>query len=87
MNMASNENQFRKLDLRGRFNYLKKSGGYLDSRFFGTYRVHLYEADGFYAEVWMRPDFDQVCWIEVADAQKVAENYTKGIDVKSELGL
>jgi hypothetical protein len=35
----------------------------------------------------MRPDLDQVCWIEVADIDKVAEDYAGFIDVKSELGL
>ncbi|MGB6037554.1 MAG: hypothetical protein WBG42_14870 [Cryomorphaceae bacterium] len=79
--------QFKKLNLGGRFRYLRDHGRYIDSRFYGTYRVHLYEAEGFYTEVWMRPDLDQVCWIEVADMDKVAENYAASIDVKSDLGL
>jgi len=79
--------QFKKLNLEGRFLHLRDHGKYIDSRFFGTYRVHLYEAEGFYTEVWMRSDLDQVCWIEVADIDQVAENYTKAIDFKSDLGL
>jgi len=78
---------FKKLNLGGRFRHLRDHGLYIDSRFFGNYRVHLYEVEGFYTEVWMRTDLDQVCWIEVADIAKVAENYAASIDVKSELGL
>ncbi|MCH2215533.1 MAG: hypothetical protein MK086_10210 [Flavobacteriales bacterium] len=70
-----------------RFNYLRDRGKYIDSRSFGTYRVHLYQAEGFFTEVWMSPGTDQVRWIEVADSNKVAQNYTKNLDLKKELGL
>jgi hypothetical protein len=79
--------QFKKLNLGGRYGYLRDHGEYIDSRLFGTFRVHLYGVEGFYAEVWMRPDLDQVCWIEIARADNVVENYTKSIDIKSDLGL
>lgn len=85
--MEQRQRQFKKFSLGGRFNYLRDHGKYIDSRFFGTYRIHLYEVEGFYAEVWMRPGLDQVCWIEIANMDQVAENYANSIDVKSELGL
>lgn len=66
---------------------MRDHGKYIDSRFFGTYRIHLYEAEGFYAEVWMRPGLDQVCWIEIALNENVVENYAKSFDLKSDLGL
>ncbi|MFT5596275.1 MAG: hypothetical protein ACI8QH_001065 [Flammeovirgaceae bacterium] len=85
--MSQKLRQFKKLNLSGRYRHIRDHGEYIDSRFFGTYKVHLYEVEGFYAEVWMRPDLDQVCWIEIADTDNVAENYTKSIDIKSDLGL
>lgn len=85
--MEDKLHRFKKMDLGGRFRFLRDHGKYIDSRFFGTYRVHLYEVEGFYAEAWMRPDLDQVCWIEVASIDNVIENYAKSVDVKSNLGL
>lgn len=79
--------RFKKLTLIERFNHLRDHGKYIESRFFRSYRIHLYEVEGFYSEVWMRSDLDQVCWIEIADNDLVAENYAGSIDVKSALGL
>lgn len=83
----SNEKKFRSLSLTGRFRHLKKEGKYLDSRFFGSYQVHLYEVEGFFAEVWVRLDFEEVVWIEIASSEQVAENYAGNIDLNDSLGL
>lgn len=85
--MVSKLQKFQKLSLQERFCYLRDHANYIDSRFYRIYRVHLYEVEGFYTEVWMRSDLDQVCWIEVADMNQVAENYTNYVDVKSDLGI
>jgi len=87
LNVKSGEAHFKNLSLRERLSYLRSSGNYLDSRYYGSYRIHLYEARGFYAEVWMRIDLDQVCWIEIANKDMVAENYTSPFDSNSDLGI
>lgn len=75
------------MSLVERFHYLRDHGNYLDSRWYNSYRIHLYEAEGFYTEVWMRTDLNQVCWIEVAEAQQVADNYAGSLDVRKSLGI
>lgn len=83
----SKEKEFRSKSLLRKYEHLRKHGKYLDSRFFNSYRVHLYEVEGFFAEVWLRLDFEEVVWIEVASRSQVVENYADNIDLKKSLGL
>ncbi len=83
----SKEKAFRSKSLHERYEHVRKHGKYLDSRFYSSYRVHLYEVEGFFAEVWLRIDFEQVVWIEVATRNQVVENYANNIDLKKSLGL
>ncbi|MEM9052902.1 MAG: hypothetical protein AAGC47_12690 [Bacteroidota bacterium] len=78
---------FRKFNTTQRLNYLREKATYVDSRTYGTYRIHLYQADKFFAEVWMSPGTDQIRWIEVAESEKVADDYTKGLNLRRALGL
>jgi hypothetical protein len=85
--MIKTVQEFRELSTQERLSYLRDHGHYLSFRFFGSFKVYLYESRGFYTEVWMRPNMDQVCWVEVADKDKVIENYTRNVKVLESLGL
>lgn len=77
---------FKKSSLKSRVALLKKAGEHLGGRYHQSYAVHLYSIGDFYAELWIRIDLDQICWIEIADPQKVAEDYAGRVDL-GELGL
>ena len=83
----SKENAFRSMSLSARKKHLRAHGKYLDSRFYGSFQIHLYEVEGFFAEVWLRIDFEEVVWIEIADSEQVAATYAHNIDLKRSLDL
>jgi hypothetical protein len=85
--MFRSEKEFRKLGTKARLDAVRENGNYVDSRSFGSYLVHLYQVDSFYAEVWLRRDTDQICWIEVVPVQTVADNYVRDVNIRLELGL
>ncbi len=80
------KDEFQKCPLMARKELLQKSGTYVATRYYRAYAVHLYSVNSFYAELWIRMDFDQICWIEVAASERVAENYAGKIDL-GELGV
>ena len=84
--MVSKE-QFQQYRLPSRRKLLQESGIHLGSRYYRSYAVHLYAVSNFYVELWIRMDFEEICWIEIADNAQVAENYAGKIDLKKELGL
>ncbi len=73
--------EFQKCRLTARKKLLQESGSYVASRYFRSYAVHLYSVSNFYVELWIRMDFDQICWIEVADTDNVIDNYAGKIDL------
>lgn len=78
--------EFQNCRLTARKKLLQEAGTHLASRYYRSYAVHLYAVNNFYVELWIRMDFDEICWIEVADIENVAENYTSKISL-NELGL
>lgn len=78
---------FSKLRLKQKYFLLKKDGEYIASRFYRTYHIHLYLIEDFYAEVWMRVTFNELCWIEIADEKMVLENYLDHLNPGRELNL
>lgn len=76
--------EFQKCRLTARKRLLQEAGVHIASRYYRSYAVHLYAVNNFYVELWIRMDFDEICWIEVADSDNVADNYSG--DLK-ELGL
>ena len=84
--MVSKE-QFQHSRLPSRRKLLQEAGTHLGARYFRSYVVHLYAVSNFYVELWIRMDFEEICWIEIADNGQVAENYTGKIDLKKELGF
>lgn len=86
LNVVSKE-QFQKYRLPSRRKLLQEAGIYLGARYFRSYVVHLYSVSNFYVELWIRMDFEEICWIEIADNGQVAENYVGKIDLKTEFGL
>lgn len=75
--------EFNKSSPQARIALLKKSGEYIGRRYYRGYVVRLYSVGIFYAELWIRMDFDQVSWIELADSNYVAEHYTGAVDLSS----
>lgn len=84
--MVSKE-QFQHSRLPSRRKLLQEAGTHLGARYFRSYVVHLYAVSNFYVELWIRMDFEEICWIEIADNGQVAENYTGKIDLKKEFGF
>lgn len=74
--------EFQKCRLTARKKLLQDSGTHVASRYFRAYAVHLYSVSNFYVELWIRMDFDQICWIEIADSANVAENYAGKVDLR-----
>lgn len=84
--MVSKE-QFQHYQLPSRRKLLQEAGTHLGARYYRSYVVHLYSVSNFYVELWIRMDFEEICWIEIADNGQVAENYAGKIDLKKEFGL
>lgn len=78
--------EFQKCRLTARKKLLQEAGTHLASRYYRSYAVHLYSVSNFYVELWVRMDFDEICWIEIADGGNVADNYTGKLNLK-DLGL
>ena len=79
--------QFQHFRLASRKKLLQDAGIHLGMRYYRSYAVHLYSVSNFYVELWIRMDFEEICWIEIADNALVAENYVGKVDFKKDLGL
>ena len=55
--------EFQKCRLTARKKLLQDAGIHLASRYYRSYAVHLYAVSNFYVELWIRMDFDEICWI------------------------
>lgn len=79
--------EFQNYRLSSRRDLLQKAGTHLGARYFRSYVVHLYAVSNFYVELWIRMDFEEICWIEIADSAQVAENYVNLKNFGKELGI
>lgn len=79
--------EFRKFRLASRRDLLQKAGTHLGARYYRSYAVHLYAVSNFYVELWIRMDFEEICWIEIADTDQVAQNYVDFKSIQKDLGL
>lgn len=81
------KDEFQNYRLSSRRDLLQRAGTHLGARYYRSYAVHLYAVSNFYVELWIRMDFDEICWIEIADPAQVAENYVDFKKFGKELGL
>lgn len=79
--------EFQKLGLSQKYQLIKEQGDYVASRFFETYRVHLYNYSNYFVEVWTRIGMKQICWIEVVYNTETLNSYTEDLDILKGLGF
>lgn len=70
---------FASLPLEKRLELLRNEGEFIGTREIPSYRVSLFAIHGFYAELFVLRDLNQVHWIEVQSNLQVLSEYTKDI--------
>lgn len=78
------ERQFHKLSLQKKNDVLRKKGHFIASRYYQTYRIHLYKLDDFLAEVWVKLGLNQIYWIETVDEDRL-ELYADSLNLNIDL--
>ena len=73
--------EFRKNRLLDKFGIVETEGNLLAERRYKSFRVRLFELNGFYVEVWNKVGVNIIYWIEVVD-RKNFEYYTDLINLK-----
>ena len=67
-----------------RFEFLRKNGQHLASRFFADYNVHLCYCNPHYIEIWYKIGFDTIQWIEIVKNKQTLDAYANLVDIKKE---
>ena len=78
------EEKFNKLTIQKKYELLKNKGDFIASRFYQTYRIHLYKYSDVLAEVWVKLGLNQIYWIETVDKDRI-DLYADEINIKFNL--
>ncbi len=79
--MTSDAARFQELGLQGKIAYLRSHGKWLTARRHGGYEIHLYQCNGFYAELWKQLALNYIHWIECSPTDRVVENYLESLNI------
>lgn len=76
--------QFNRLSKRQQYGLLENYGTFLDVfRSEGTYKVVLFDFNGYYVEVWVHQKTDELLKAVAFTSYNKLDPYLKGIDIKA----
>ena len=82
-----NQKTFNKLSLNAKRALLQNEGIFLATRQYRAHKVHLYDLNGAYIEVWNRIGYDCIEWIEFTNNKETIDTYLKKINLEEDLNI
>lgn len=73
--------EFSSLSIEKRLRLLKEQGDFIGTRTIPSYQVSLFSIHGFYVELFVIRNLNQVHWIEVQTNKQILLEYTKDINL------